>query len=109
MMSRQWADSSSKLRGGLRATRGVSVTPEPAVHSEFFAEEMSVMRTQLFRGALALAVALFVSAPAFAKSIVRGRVVDQQGKPVANAVVTMESVDSANRRAETKTNAKGEF
>jgi len=67
------------------------------------------MRTQLFRGALALAVALFVSAPAFAQSIVKGTVVDQQGKPVANAVVTMESVDSANRRAETKTNAKGEF
>lgn len=67
------------------------------------------MRTQLFRGLLALAIAVMVSAPAFAQSIVKGTVVDAAGKPVANAVVTMEMDGNASRRAETKTNAKGEF
>ena len=42
------------------------------------------MRTHLFRGAMALAVLLTVSAaPALAQSVVRGKVVDAQGKPVA--------------------------
>jgi tetratricopeptide (TPR) repeat protein len=67
------------------------------------------MRTQLFRGALALVVGLLLSAPAFAQSIVKGIVVDAQGKPVANASVLMESTQAGSRRMETKTNAKGEF
>ncbi len=67
------------------------------------------MRTQLFRGLLALVMALTVSAPAFAQSILKGMVVDAQGKPVEGATVVMEAQQAASRRIETKTNAKGEF
>ena len=66
------------------------------------------MRTNLIRGMLALAVVLAVSAPAFAQSIVRGKVVDAQGKPVEGATVLIEATE-ATRRAETKTNRNGEF
>jgi tetratricopeptide (TPR) repeat protein len=66
------------------------------------------MRTNLIRGVLTLAVLLAVSAPALAQSIVRGKVVDAQGKPVEGAIVTIEAVE-ASRKAETKTNRQGEF
>ena len=67
------------------------------------------MRTFPFRGVLACAVLLTLSAaPAFAQSIVRGKVVDAQNKPVEGATVTIESVDT-NRKATTKTDKKGEF
>jgi tetratricopeptide (TPR) repeat protein len=66
------------------------------------------MRTNLIRGILALVVMLAVSAPAFAQSIVRGKVVDAQGKPVEGATVTIEATE-ATRKAETKTNRNGEF
>jgi tetratricopeptide (TPR) repeat protein len=66
------------------------------------------MRTNLIRGVLALAVVLAVSAPALAQSIVRGKVVDAQGKPVEGAIVTIEAVE-ASRKAEVKTNRQGEF
>ena len=67
------------------------------------------MRTQLFRGVLAIAVALAVSAPAFAQSIVKGTVNDAKGQPVENATVLIESADGVARKAEVKTNKKGEF
>jgi tetratricopeptide (TPR) repeat protein len=67
------------------------------------------MRTQLLRGILALAIALGLSAPAFAQSIMRGTVVDEAGKPVPNATVLFEFEGNTSRRAETKTNANGEF
>lgn len=67
------------------------------------------MRTHLIRGVLTLAVALGLSVPAFAQSIVRGTVVDAQGKPVPNATITMEFDGNASRRSETKTNNRGEF
>jgi tetratricopeptide (TPR) repeat protein len=66
------------------------------------------MRTNLIRGVLALAVVLAVSAPALAQSIVRGKVVDAEGKPVEGAIVTIEAVE-ASRKAEVKTNRQGEF
>ena len=67
------------------------------------------MRTHLFRGALALAVVLTVSAvPALAQSVVRGKVVDAQGKAVADATVLFEATD-ANRKTQTKTDKNGEF
>jgi predicted Zn-dependent protease len=67
------------------------------------------MRTHLFRGVLALAVLLAVSAaPALAQSVVRGKVSDAQGKPVPDAVVVFEAVD-ANRKTQTKTDKNGEF
>jgi len=64
------------------------------------------MRTHLYRGVLALAVALLFSAPAFAQGIVKGKVVDDKGQPVADAKV---SIQGPARNAETKTNNKGEF
>ena len=64
------------------------------------------MRTHLYRGVLALAVALVFSAPAFAQGIVKGKVVDDKGKPVADAKVT---IQGPARNAETKTNNKGEY
>lgn len=67
------------------------------------------MRTQLFRGLLVLVVALTVAAPAFAQSILKGVVLDAQGKPIEGASVVMEAQQAASRRIETKTNAKGEF
>ncbi len=64
------------------------------------------MRTHLYRGVVALAVALVFSAPAFAQGIVKGKVVDEKGQPVADAKVT---IQGPARNAETKTNNKGEF
>ena len=67
------------------------------------------MRTHLFRGVMALAVLLTVSAvPALAQSVMRGKVVDGQGKPVPDATVLFEATD-ANRKTQTKTDRNGEF
>jgi tetratricopeptide (TPR) repeat protein len=67
------------------------------------------MRTHLFRGVMVLAVLLTVSAvPALAQSVVRGKVVDGQGKPVQDATVLFEATD-ANRKTQTKTDKSGEF
>jgi tetratricopeptide (TPR) repeat protein len=67
------------------------------------------MRTHLFRGVMALAVLLTVSAvPALAQSVVRGKVVDGQGKPVPDATVLFEATD-ANRKTQTKTDKNGDF
>lgn len=67
------------------------------------------MRTHTFRGAVALAVLLVVSAaPASAQSVVRGIVVDLAGKPVPDATVLFEA-EGANRKSQTKTDSKGEF
>jgi tetratricopeptide (TPR) repeat protein len=67
------------------------------------------MRTHLFRGVMTLAVLLAVfSAPAAAQSVVRGKVVDGQGKPVPDATVLFEATD-ANRRTTTKTDKNGSF
>jgi tetratricopeptide (TPR) repeat protein len=67
------------------------------------------MRTNLFRGVVAVAVLCAVSvAPALAQSVVRGKVVDAQGKPVPEATVLFEAVD-ANRKTQTKTDKNGDF
>jgi tetratricopeptide (TPR) repeat protein len=67
------------------------------------------MRTHLIRGVMALAVLLTVSAvPALAQSVMRGKVVDGQGKPVPDAVVLFEATD-ANRKTQTKTDRNGDF
>jgi tetratricopeptide (TPR) repeat protein len=67
------------------------------------------MRTQLFRGLFVFAVALTLSAPAFAQSVLRGVVLDAQGKPIEGATVVMEAQQASSRRLETKTDSKGEF
>lgn len=68
------------------------------------------MRTHLFRGVLALVLALAVCAPAVAQStgMVKGRVVDADGKPVADARISVE-FPAGGRKNETKTNGKGEY
>ena len=67
------------------------------------------MRTNLIRGILAIAVIFAVSGPAFAQSIVRGKVLDAQGKPIEGAVVTIAGTEGSTRKAEVKTNRNGEF
>src|SRR3954469_9411672 len=67
------------------------------------------MRTTLFRGVLALAVLLTLSVgPALAQSIIRGKVLDANNKPVEGATITFEA-EGSNRKAETKSDKKGEF
>lgn len=66
------------------------------------------MRTYLIRGALALAVVLAVSAPAAAQSVLKGRVIDEQGKPIEGATILVQGTDT-NRKVELKTDKNGEF
>ena len=69
------------------------------------------MRINLFRAirlVLASAVLLTAATPVLAQSVMRGRVVDGKGQPVAGAVVLFEAL-GANRRTEVKTDSKGEF
>jgi len=66
------------------------------------------MRTHLIRGVLVAAVLFVMAGPAAAQSVIRGRVVDQGGKPVEGAVVSIEATES-NRRAQVKTNRNGEY
>lgn len=66
------------------------------------------MRTNLFRGVLSLAVVLAIASPALAQSIVRGTVVDGQGKPVPDATILFEA-EGVNRRTELKTDRNGDF
>ena len=67
------------------------------------------MGTHLIRGVLALAVIFAVSSPALAQSVVRGKVLDAQGKPVEGAIVTIQGAEGVTRKAEVKTNRNGEF
>jgi tetratricopeptide (TPR) repeat protein len=66
------------------------------------------MRTHLFRGVCAVAVVLALTASAFAQSVVRGKVVDTQNKPVDGATINFEA-EGTNRKMQTKTDSKGEF
>jgi tetratricopeptide (TPR) repeat protein len=66
------------------------------------------MRSYLIRGILGLLVVLAFSAPSAAQSVIRGKVLDGQGKPVEGATVTIEATES-NRKAQVKTNRNGEF
>src|SRR4051812_46115981 len=67
------------------------------------------MRTSLIRGVLAFAVLLTLSvAPALAQSVVRGKVLDPQGKPVEGATITLEAEGAAGKR-DIKSDKKGEF
>ena len=67
------------------------------------------MRTHFFRPLLAVVLLALMAAPALAqRGLVRGKVVDEKGQPVADATVTFEAVNSPTRR-EVKTDGKGEF
>jgi Flp pilus assembly protein TadD len=70
---------------------------------------LSAVRAQSRTGAIVVFVLLALSvAPAFAQSVVKGKVVDAQGKPVEGATVTFES-QGTNAKRDTKTDKKGEF
>jgi tetratricopeptide (TPR) repeat protein len=66
------------------------------------------MRTHLIRGVLSLAVVLAIASSALAQSVVRGKVVDGQGKPVPDATILFEA-EGVNRRTELKTDRNGDF
>ena len=66
------------------------------------------MRTYLIRGAMALAVVLAVSAPAAAQQVLKGTVVDENGKPLEGAMITIQSTDS-NRKYEVTSDIDGQF
>ncbi len=63
----------------------------------------------LIRGVLALAVAFAVATPALAQSVVRGKVIDAQGKPVEGAIVAIQGAEGLTRKAEVKTDRNGGF
>lgn len=66
------------------------------------------MRTYIYRGVLALAVALAVSAPAYAQNIVTGSVNTPEGEGIPGASVTLTDPDN-NRTFETTTDDDGEW
>jgi Tfp pilus assembly protein PilF len=65
------------------------------------------MRTNLFR-VLCAVVLTCAASPVFAQSVVRGKVLDAQGKPVPDAVILFEA-QGVNRRTQTKTDRNGDF
>jgi tetratricopeptide (TPR) repeat protein len=69
--------------------------------------EASSMRTNLFR-VLCAVVLTCAASPLFAQSVMRGKVLDAQGKPVPDAVVLFEA-QGVNRKTETKTDRNGDF
>jgi tetratricopeptide (TPR) repeat protein len=65
---------------------------------------------RLFVLALMATVAIVFATPGFAQTgSVKGKVVDQKGKPVQGAVVLIEYTDGINFKTDTKTNNKGEY
>jgi predicted Zn-dependent protease len=68
------------------------------------------MRSSLITLGLLVGLALLGPAPARAQTSggVRGKVIDENGQPLADAVVTIES-QRISRKAEVKTNKKGEY
>jgi len=60
--------------------------------------------------ALAVAVILAVAVPALAQTgLVKGKVVDAAGKPVADAVIAIEFMEGSSRKLTTKSDKRGEF
>jgi Tfp pilus assembly protein PilF len=68
------------------------------------------MSHRTLSGPLAVVAALVLAVPALAQTgMIKGKVLDAEGKPVADAAVTIEYMDSANRRLSTKSDRRGEF
>jgi Flp pilus assembly protein TadD len=67
------------------------------------------MRTNIYRGVLAAAIALAVSAPAYAQTILGGTVVDIEGEPVEGAEVVLLRELDGNTWENITTNANGEW
>jgi tetratricopeptide (TPR) repeat protein len=68
-----------------------------------------IMKRVLAAVAVLLGLALFVPQAQAQTGTARGRVVDAQDKPVADAKVMLEYLGGVTRKFETKTNKKGEF
>lgn len=67
-------------------------------------------RTLLRVLAVAAAVTLAVAAPALAQTgLVKGKVVDATGKPVADAAIAIELMEGVSRKLSTKSDKRGEF
>lgn len=63
-----------------------------------------------FAPACALALALVMATPAAAQTgMVRGKVVDAEGKPLQGVSITIEFADGVNRKFEVKTDRRGEY
>jgi predicted Zn-dependent protease len=64
-----------------------------------------------FRSAILLLVCVLVAGTAFAqgRGRIEGKIVDEQGQPVAEVLIRAQKVGSPDEMAETKSNAKGEF
>ncbi len=68
------------------------------------------MTHRIVSSVLALAVALALAAPALAQTgLVKGKVFDSGGKPVPDAVVTIEFMGGMSRKLTTKSDKRGEF
>jgi len=68
------------------------------------------MLRKLFAPALAFAFALVLTAPASAQTgMIRGKVVDAEGKPAPGVVIAIEFADGVTRKFEVKTDRRGEF
>ena len=68
------------------------------------------MLRKWFEPALALALALVLAAPAAAQTgMIRGKVVDAEGKPAPGVAIAIEFADGVTRKFEVKTDRRGEF
>jgi tetratricopeptide (TPR) repeat protein len=67
------------------------------------------MKRVFVTGGLFLALALAGSTARAQTGTARGKIMDDKGQPIADAVVTIEYQGGVNRKYETKTNKKGEY
>jgi tetratricopeptide (TPR) repeat protein len=67
------------------------------------------MKRLLVTGGLFLALAFAGSTVRAQTGTARGKIMDDKGQPIADAVVTIEYQGGVNRKYETKTNKKGEY
>ena len=68
------------------------------------------MLRKWFMPALAIAVGVIVAAPASAQTgMIRGKVVDAEGKPAEGVAIAIEFGDGVTRKFEVKTDRRGEF
>jgi tetratricopeptide (TPR) repeat protein len=67
------------------------------------------MKRLLVMGGLFLALALVGSEAGAQTGTARGKIMDDKGQPIADAVVTIEYQGGVTRKYETKTNKKGEY
>jgi tetratricopeptide (TPR) repeat protein len=62
------------------------------------------------RASVFVALLALIAAPAFAQTgMIKGKVVDPEGKPLAGVAITVEFQDGINRKYEAKTDRRGEF